>query len=367
LARAAIIVRDRRVEIDEDADPGGRGRRRLREIEAARHAIDIVARIDGDLSGFRIDSHGDADRNAVFGDTWHRVVPRLVRPGARRELCDRSLRATRAVGHPILDECVDGLGAVALDEFGQALFADPAGTDLSLVVAMPDLACPDLGECDPNDVRLALVTLLDADAGEMQTLFIDGRRVREVSGRQRRTHVRVMTARKHPKEMPALDEYRNDHIEIGVMGRAEIRTVVEKGVALGDVVEILGDRTGGKIEGGDVDREAILHADQAVIMRQQADREVARVLDDRRAARLENAVGHFPANRLEPPRQHGEHHWFEGVGRFGRHRRCAHRDDPLARPARARFDLINSRSNTLNVIPAEEPGSMVEGARSPRK
>jgi hypothetical protein len=46
-----------------------------------------------------------------------------------------------------------------------------------------------------------------------------------------------------------------------VVGGARVRTVVEESVALLDVVEKLGDRPGGEVEGGDVNRDPVLDRD----------------------------------------------------------------------------------------------------------
>ena len=198
------------------------------------------------------------DGNAVFRDARHRIVPRLVGPCAGRKFPDRGLGPARPVGHPVLDEGVDGLGAVALHDLDQALLGNPARAELGLEVAVPDLARADLRERDTDDVRLALVPLLDADAGEVQPLLVDGGRPRKVSGGKRCAHVGVVAARQCPEAQPALDEDGHDEVQIGMVGGAEIGAVVEKRVAFRDVIEVVVDRARREVERRDVDGEPVL-------------------------------------------------------------------------------------------------------------
>ncbi len=125
---------------------------------------------------FGIDRHLGRDRDALVGHARHRIVAHLVAVGAGRQLADRGDGAALAVVHPGLDEVALIVSMPVLrHQLLQPALAGAAGADLGAVVAVPDVADADLLQPDADQVVLVLEVLLDAHAGEMHALLIDGR------------------------------------------------------------------------------------------------------------------------------------------------------------------------------------------------
>ena len=85
-AGTALVVRHGRIEIVVDADAAGSERAGLRQVEAARHAVGVVAHVDGDQTLLRIDRHLRLDRDAIVADARHRIVAYFVGVGPGRQL-----------------------------------------------------------------------------------------------------------------------------------------------------------------------------------------------------------------------------------------------------------------------------------------
>ena len=79
---AAMIMRNRGIEIVEDPDAAGCDSAGLREIQAALDAIRVVACIDRDQPLCGIDCDRDPDRNTFIGHPRHRVVSDAVGEGS---------------------------------------------------------------------------------------------------------------------------------------------------------------------------------------------------------------------------------------------------------------------------------------------
>ena len=116
----------------------------------------------------------------------------LVRPGAGGQFPNGGDGASCAIGHPLFDERLDGIDAVARDEFFDAALANLAGSDLGAIVAIPQVRYADLHPAHANDVRQVLVLTLDPQAGEMQTLLVDGTGVRKIGRWNRCAYVRMV-------------------------------------------------------------------------------------------------------------------------------------------------------------------------------
>ena len=84
-----------------------------------------------------------------------------------------------------------------------------------------------------------LEVLLDAHAGKMHALLIEGGSKGQIGRGFWRADVGMMRARQRPEQRPPLEEDRHAERQIGMMRDAVERAVVEEGVALLDVVEQL--------------------------------------------------------------------------------------------------------------------------------
>jgi hypothetical protein len=89
----------------------------------------------------------------------------------------------------------------------------------------------------------------------MHPLLVDRAGVWQVCGRDGCADVGMMGAGQSPEKRLAVAKNRNAEREVGVVSGARVRAVVEEGIALLDVIEKLGDRPGGEVESGDVNRD----------------------------------------------------------------------------------------------------------------
>ena len=216
-------------------------------------------------------------------------------------------------------------GPVLLHQLPDPPLRGTAGADLREVVAVPEVRHPHLDLRHADDVAELLVAPLHAHAGEVQPLLVDRLGVGQVGGRNRRADIGVMRARDGPEERLAVEEHGDAKREVRVVGDARVGAVVEEGVALLDVVEELGERAGGEVDGRRVDRDALLDADEAVVVGEDGARHVARDLDDARLARAQHAVAHLAQDGAEAAGEHREQHGVE-VRRVRRHRIAADDD-----------------------------------------
>ena len=131
----------------------------------------------------------------------------------------------------------------------------------------------------------------------MQALLIDGRRLDEIGAGDRRTYIGVVRPAQRPEQRFAVEEDRHADGHVGVVGAAGVGAVVEKGIALDDIVEEPLDWLGGELERRDVDGQRFLDAEQAVVIGEQTAGEVPRVLDDGRARGLHDGVRHLADDR----------------------------------------------------------------------
>ena len=81
--------------------------------------------------------------------------------------------------------------------------------------------------------------------------------------------------------MLALDEDRHEDRVISWMRVADVRIVVQEGVAVGEVGVQLGHRLGQELGTDDVHREALGRCQQLVVGRDQRAREIARHVEHR--------------------------------------------------------------------------------------
>ena len=106
---------------------------------------------------------------------------------------------------------------------------------------------------------------------------------------------------------------------------ASVGAVVEEGVALFDIVEELGERPGREVDGRRVHRDALLDADQPVIVGEDGAGHIARDLDNARLAGAQHAVAHLAQDGAEAAGENREQHRIE-VRRRRRHRAAADGD-----------------------------------------
>ena len=323
--RAALVVRDGVVDVVEDAGAAGGDGAGLAQVQPAVDAVDIVAHIHRDHRRVGIDRHPRPDRNPFVGDARQRIVPVLVGPCAGRQRPDRGGGAALAIGHPGLDERGDGLRPVLLHQLLDPALGGAAGAHLREIVAVPEVGHPhlDLGHAD--DVADFLVAPLHPHAGEVQPFLEDGLGVGQVGGRDRRADIGVVRARDGPEERLAVEEHRHAEREVRVVRDTRVRAVVEEGVALLDVVEELGERPGREVDRRRVHRDALLDADQPVVVGEDRAGHVARDLDHARLARAQHAVAHLAQDGAEAAGEHREQHRVE-VRRCGRHGAAADGD-----------------------------------------
>lgn len=161
---------------------------------------------DGDQALPGVDRDLRLDRYAVIRDTGHRIVPHLIGIGGSGQLANGRDGPLLAIFHPRLDEVADGFDAILRNEFLEPAFAGAAGADLGPVVAIPDIADPNLLQPDADQVVLVLEILLNAHAGKMHALLIDRRREGQIGRRLGRPDVGVMRARQGPEQRSALEK-----------------------------------------------------------------------------------------------------------------------------------------------------------------
>ena len=322
---AALVMGDGMVDVVEDAGAAGGNRAGLAQVQSAGDAIDIVAHIDGDRRLVGIDGHGSPDRNPLVGDARQRIVPVLVGPGAGRQRPDGGGGAALAIGHPGLDELGDGLRPVFLHQLLDPALRRAAGAYLSQVVAVPEIGHPHLDPGHADNVAEFLVAPLHTDAGEMQTLLINRLGVGQVGRRDRRADIGMVGARDGPEERLAVEVHGHAKGEIRVVCDPGVGAVVEEGVALFDIVEELGERPGREVDGRRVHRDALLDADQPVIVGEDRAGHIARDLDDARLAGAQHAVAHLAQDGAEAAGEHRKQHRIE-VRRRRRHRAAADGD-----------------------------------------
>ena len=130
----------------------------------------------------------------------------LIAVAAARQLADGGNGAPLAIVHPGLDEGLDGADTVLLGQILEPALTRAARADLGAIVAIPDVADPDLLDAHADDVGLVLEILLAAHAGEMHPLLVDRLGIGQICGGQRRADVGVMRARQRPEHGLALDE-----------------------------------------------------------------------------------------------------------------------------------------------------------------
>ena len=126
----------------------------------------------------------------------------------------------------------------------------------------------------------------------------------------------MVGARDGPEERLAVEVHGHAERQVRVVRDARVGAVVEKGVALFDIVEELGERPGREVDGRRVHRDALLDADQPVVVGEDRAGHVARDLDDTRLAGAQHAVAHLAQDGAEAAGEHREQHRVEVRRRF---------------------------------------------------
>ena len=220
-----------------DAAVDGSG---LAQVYAGGDAVDVLAEVYADDAGFGVDFDVGLEGDA-FWEGGERVEGGLAVDLTGWELADLGVGHALGVVEPLLLEALDGLEAVFLTEFLDALLADAAGGEHGEIVAVPDLGDADAFLAHADDVTDIGVVLLDLDAGEDEGAFgvdVDGFGC--VGGGDGVAAVGLVGLNAGGEDMLAFEEDGDQDGVVGWVGVAEVGVVVEEGVALFEVGVVVG-------------------------------------------------------------------------------------------------------------------------------
>ena len=239
---------------------------------------------------------------------------------AAGELLDRLLHAPLAVVEPLADDVADHVHAVMRAQLLEAPLGDARRAETGEEVAVPLVGHADAAAAHAHDVVDVLVVALHPHARERQrALVVDVLRARDVRRRQAVAAVGLVRLRHGGEEVLAVDDDGDEDRVVGRVRVAEVRVVVEEGIAACEVVVQLGHRLGQVLRAHDVHRQPLGGGEQLVVGRHERAREVARLVDDRRARRAQERVRHLAADAVEAVGDDCEQDRVERPLRLGAH------------------------------------------------
>ena len=304
-------------ELVEKAGDGRARRTRARLVEAVRDAVDVVAEVDLDDGGFWIDRDRHTKRDAVR-HAEHRVMVADAGDGALGEATEGADHPALGIAEPGSGERLQRVEAVRLDELLETPLAGARGAEGREIVAVPLFRHPNPGLAHADDVLVVLVALLHLHAGKAEcALLVDVACVGGVRRWLAVAAVGLMGLRDRGQHVPALEEDRGEDRVVGVVGVAVVGIVVEERVAFADHGMEALHRLCQVLTADDVDRKALGAGQELIAGRDDRTREVARSVQERRAARPQERVRHLAHDRVEPLRQDGEQDRIEVVLELG--------------------------------------------------
>jgi hypothetical protein len=212
-------------------------------VEPRGDAVDVVAQIDFDARGLRIDGHRDVDRDAFGEQVAERVVAAMPGDGAGGHLADGVGHLGLGVVEPLGDELPHAVGSVAVAHALEPGLADAGRSDHGQVVAVPLVRHADAGLRHADDVGDVATVALDSHAREDQPAFgVLVARERHVGRRLGVADVSLVRLGDRREEVLAFVEDGHEHDEVGGVRVPQIRVVVQERVALGEIVVQVGQR-----------------------------------------------------------------------------------------------------------------------------
>ena len=174
----------------------------------------------------------------------------------------------------------------------------------------------DAGAAHAHNVLDVLVVALNPHAGKDQRAFgilVDRRGI--VARRDAVADVGHVSFGARGKQVLAFEKDRHHEGMVGGVGIAAIGIVVEVGVAFANVAGMKLRHAGAlQMAAEDMHRQPLGRCQQAVIAGDNAAREIACAGNHRRARRLEQRIGHFPDDAVQPVGDDRGLHRIKGVG-----------------------------------------------------
>ena len=223
--------------------------------------------------------------------------------------------AVLGVVEPLLDERAQRLAAVFRAQLLEPRLADARRTEHRQVVAVPLLGHADAAAAHADDVVDVLVVALHAHGREDQAAFlVDVARVGHVGRRLRVAAVGLMRLRGGREEMDPLPDHRHEDHVVGRVRVAQVRVVVQEGVAVADVVVQVGDRLRQELHADHVHRQALRRGEQPRIAGDERAREVARLVEHGGAPAAQERVLHLADDRVHAVGDDRQQHRIEAHG-----------------------------------------------------
>jgi hypothetical protein len=253
-------------------------------MAAGKVVGDLVAR----------DGHLDVDRDQRLGPGRVLVDEVGGRPGAVRKLRHLLPGEALDIVLALLEGRQHGVLAVLVDQFEEALLAEPRGLALREEIAHGVVAGAGVPDDHLDHVQEQLALGPDAHRRDPEALAEVALRVDVEGAGCRAADVRPVAIRLGEGDELAFDEHRPDDAHVAEMRAAGIGVVGDEDVARVDVVlEAVDDRLAGKMQRADMDRDVTrpLHHRVALGVAQ-AVGEVATV-DDEGIAGAEQLLRHL--------------------------------------------------------------------------
>ena len=307
-AEAARIRWHDGAEPGKDAHHCRRSRRRLREVQSAWLAVEVVAQVDLDERLLRVDGYRDLHRDTVW-HSRHRVVPALTDDAACWHLPDGCNHTLFAVVEPVALVLLERFHADLAEEFEQPALTDPRCAEQGEKVPVPEVGDADAGARHPEHVLTVTVVLLHLHAWEDERPFVvDVRRVGDIRCGHGVAAVGEVCFREDGVSVCAfVVEDRGDDAPVGGVGVPVVRRVVEEGVSAPQPrMGLLHVRRDEVRPAHHVDWQALRHREQLVAGGEDAAGEIASGVEDRRARGPQQRVHHRPGAAFEAIAQQRE-------------------------------------------------------------
>jgi hypothetical protein len=268
------------------------------DVVARRHLRVGAGEVDRDL--VPLDDHPGLDPEALVAVACVVVEPADHRPVSPvRDLGDLRPQHLLGVVHPVVRGAHHHLGAVALDEPEEALAAELAGGEHRVHVAAVHRLGPDVVEDHPVEVLVQLSALVPAQRVVHLRLGVDVERVGVDPGEGAADVEHVRRHRREAEQLALVEDRHRDR-DVGRVGGAEVRMVVDDHVAVVDLalepVEEAADVPGQR---ADVHRGRVGLAQLAALGVEDSRAEVLGLADDRRVAHPEQDACHLLRDRVE--------------------------------------------------------------------
>ena len=217
---------------------------------------------------------------------------------------DRPRHALLGIVQPVLDEGRDGFGAERRAELLEAPLANPRGTDQREEVAAPLLGHPNAPLAHADDVVVDRSAPLHEHTREDQRPFlvhVAGEGV--VGGGLAVADVGLMGLGAGGEHVHAVYEDRHQDRVIGRMGVAEVRIVVQKGIAFPQVGVKRAHRPRLQVAPEHVHGQAFGGGDQPIVMGKEGAGEILGGGDDAGARRAQQRVRHLAHDGVKTARE----------------------------------------------------------------